>query len=243
LILLESGRNIVFQSFLKAKNGLTSIFYPNLCEICSTELTVGKNHICHECLIKLNYTLFENYSIDTPIHEVFYGRINIELGYSLLFFKKDTATQDLLHRIKYTHGHGLAIEMGRLISQKLKSNTLFSSIDGVVPIPLHRKKEALRGYNQSLKLAEGVHAVSQIPIIHLVERKKHHESQTKKDRFDRWENVEQIFRVNKTIKPPKHIAIIDDVITTGSTLEAAYRVIKESYPEVKISIITLAFAK
>ena len=237
------NRHNISQSFLTAKNGLKSLFFPNLCEICGGEMSAGENHICHYCLSHLNYTLFENYTTDTPVHEVFYGRVNITFAFSLVYFKKNTAIQDLLHQIKYNHGHELAVKMGEDIAIKLQKNTHFLTVDALVPIPLHRKKEAIRGYNQSLKIAEGVCKTSHCSIIHLLSRTKHHESQTKKDRFGRWENVENIFQVEHDQVPPKHIALVDDVITTGSTLEAAARVIRKSYPSIQISIITIAFAQ
>jgi ComF family protein len=241
--LVYFNKHNVFGSFLKAKNGLKSIFFPNLCEICSAELTANQKHICHYCLSHLNYTLFETYSLDTPVHEVFYGRVQLTFAYSLVYFKKNSPIQDLLHKIKYNHGHVLAVKMGEIIAQKLEKNQHFPSVDALVPIPLHRKKEAIRGYNQSLKIAEGISAVSNKPILHLITRTKHHESQTKKDRFGRWENVEHIFKMEDNDNVPKHVALIDDVITTGATLEAAARVILQKHPAIKISIITIAFAR
>jgi ComF family protein len=242
-ILINFNKHNISERLRNAKNGLKSIFFPNLCEICGEEILSGQNEICHFCLNKMDYTFFENYEVDTPVHEVFYGRVQLNFAYSLLYFKKKGEIQGLLHKIKYGHGHQLAVEMGKIIALKLVNNKMFSSIDSLVPIPLHKKKEAIRGYNQSLKIAEGIKEVSGKQIQTIISRKRHHASQTKKDRFDRWENVENIFKINDCGTVPQHIALIDDVITTGATLEAASRVILQKYPTIKISIITIAFAR
>jgi competence protein ComFC len=239
----EANNNNVFQFFLKAKNGLSSIFYPNLCEICSVDLPVNQNKVCHYCLSNLRFTLFENYATDTPIQALFYGRVPLEFAYSMVYFKKQTAIQDVLHKIKYGHGHELARIMGEMMAKRLVNNDKFKDIQAFVPIPLHRKKEIIRGYNQSLKITEGLSKCANIPIVELLVRTKHHESQTKKDKHGRFENVEAIFALKEATPPPNHIALVDDVLTTGATLEAASRVIKKAFPDVKISVLTIAVAK
>lgn len=241
--MIDLNNTKLFQSFLKAKNGLSSIFYPNLCEICSAELAVNQNKVCHYCMSNLRFTLFENYTTDTPIQELFYGRVPLEFAYSMVYFKKQTAIQDVLHKIKYAHGHELAILMGQMMANRLVENEKFKSVEAIVPIPLHRKKEIIRGYNQSLKIAEGLHLRSHIPIAEILVRTKHHESQTKKDKHGRFENVEAIFALKEVANIPNHIALVDDVITTGATLEAACRVIKKAFPDVKISLLSIAVAK
>lgn len=206
-------------------------------------MSSDQNHICHYCRSKLDYTFFENYKGDTPVHEVFYGRVQLTFAFSLVYFKKEGAMQSVLHKIKYNHGHQLAIEFGRVIAQRLEKNSDFLSINALVPIPLHRKKEIVRGYNQSAKIAEGISEITGMQILPMIARKRHHESQTKKDRFERWENVENIFEYKEGNEAPQHIALVDDVMTTGATLEAACNVIRQVYPEIKISVLTIAYAR
>ena len=125
----------------------------------------------------------------------------------------------------------------------MKNITSFQSIDALVPVPIHPKKEFIRGYNQSEKLADGISEVLKVPVVvDFLERTKFSESQTKKNRFLRWDNVENNFK-SKNRSHYKHIAIVDDVITTGATLEVIIRTIQENNPEIRISVISLALTK
>lgn len=230
----------VFQNI----DGFLAIVYPQTCKICSADLPEGLPHICPTCLDKLSFTYFEKYGVHHPASEIFWGRVNLVSVYCLLYFKQGSTTQELMHVIKYKEGKDLAVFMGEMLAEKMKEIQEFTFLDALVPIPLHDKKEFIRGYNQSLKICEGIQAKTDLPIVNLVQRKKHHDSQTKKDRFERWDNVAENFEVNTTIPPGiTHIALIDDVLTTGSTVEAVARTIQEALPKLKISVITVAFAQ
>jgi ComF family protein len=135
--------------------------------------------------------------------------------------------------------------MGRRIGVNLLKTSKFKEIDCLIPIPLHAKKAYQRGYNQSQLLAEGIMQTSNIPCnATLLKRIKHSDSQTKKGRFKRWENVQNTFTLDiNELNNYQHIALVDDVVTTGSTLEVCVREIQNHHPQLKISIITLAIAK
>lgn len=224
--------------------GFISIIYPSTCKICDKELPENINHICPNCIDEFQYTYFEKYKEATPADELFYGRVKIENVFSLLFFKKEGSTQKILHKIKYKNEKDLAEFMGEKIGEKVKNDELFNTLEALVPIPLHSKKKFIRGFNQSLKIADGISNKTNTPIIELIKRNKHHASQTKKDKFERWDNVAKIFDVNKAaFSNHKHIALVDDVLTTGSTLEAAAKTIKNHNPDIKVSVITLAFVE
>jgi ComF family protein len=227
------------------KEDLTHLVYPNICLICEEETTHKKILLCHLCENDLHYTHFENYTEFTKLDKLFWGRVPVEASYSLLYFEKEISTQKILHGIKYQNKKKLALEMGSRIGSKLIKIPTFIKVDCLIPIPLHAKKEYQRGYNQSRLLAEGIAQTSNIPCNDkLLKKSKHSESQTKKGRFKRWENVQNTFTIDvKNIKNYKHIALVDDVVTTGATLEACVREIKAYYPKIKISIITLAIAK
>lgn len=232
-----------FENLKKWKNGFLSIIYPSLCEICDRELTEDRDFICRYCSSEFDFTHYEKFD-DIPVKEIFWGRIEVEEGYSMLFYRQNSSTQKILHRIKYQSGHLLAVAMGEVLGKKIKAIKGFDSLEAIVPIPLHSKKEFIRGYNQSLKICEGIKDSAKIPIIELLKRKEHHESQTKKDRFDRWDNVADIFScVDKKVASLNHVAIVDDVLTTGATMEAAIRTLKYNNPELKVSVITLAITR
>jgi ComF family protein len=230
--------------FTKNINGLLSLIYPRPCLICQSELPENQNYFCFHCIENLHFTDFEKYKEPTSADELFWGRVKIQHVYSCLFFEKGNSTQQILHAIKYKEGKDLGVYMGELMGRRIKTNENYKSIDAIIPIPLHSKKGFVRGYNQSLVIAQGLSNVLGIPIIDAVKRKSHHESQTKKNRFERWDNVKSVFVSDaEKLKGFKHVAIVDDVLTTGSTLEAAARSIKNVVPDQGVSLLTVAIAK
>lgn len=225
-------------------NGFLSLIYPNNCEICSNETTESSPLICFGCESELDYTYFETYQDSSSCDELFWGRIKLERAYSMLMFKNGNSTQKILHAIKYKNAKDLAIDFGERMGRRLVDTEYLSTVDAIVPIPLHNKKEFNRGYNQSQLICEGLNNISQIPIVPLIQRKRHHESQTKKDRFQRWENVSDIFTTNSAISHSyHHVVLVDDVLTTGATLESAARTLMDQLPGIKVSIFTIAIAK
>jgi ComF family protein len=230
--------------FTKNINGLLSLIYPRPCLICQSELPENQNYFCFDCFEDLHFTDFEKYEEATSADELFWGRVKIQHVYSCLFFEKGNSTQQILHAIKYKEGKELGIYMGELIGKRIKENKNYKSIDALIPVPLHSKKGFVRGYNQSMVIAQGLSNILEVPIIDAVKRKSHTVSQTKKNRFERWDNVKSVFvsEADK-LKDYKHVAIVDDVLTTGSTLESAARSIKDVKPDQDVSLLTVAIAK
>ena len=224
--------------------GFSHLIFPNLCLSCSCELSRSEEHLCHFCFAQLTFTYFEAAHEPSPLDKMFWGRVPIQKTYALLYFEQDKPSQKILHALKYHNKANLGIFMGHSIGKKLKENNLMSDVQALIPVPLHPKKEFLRGYNQSEKIALGISKALAIPILKKsIKKIKHTESQTKKDRFQRWENVAAIFGGTTTAIPFQHLAIVDDVVTTGATIEALARELLANNPELKISIISLAIAK
>ena len=217
------------------------LVFPNKCLVCKKELSKLEDHICSFCDLGLTKTNFQYFEEPTDMDKLFWGRIQINNTYSHLFFEKTKASQDLLFSLKYEHNFPLGVYFGKRIGAIINSIPSFSDVDVFIPVPLHPKKQFIRGYNQSEALASGIcEGVNGKIDLNSVTRIRPSETQTKKSRFDRWENVNEIFRVHNSIKKYNHIVLVDDVITTGSTIEAITRALIKENPDILVSVITLA---
>lgn len=219
-----------------------SLIFPNLCLCCDQALVKQEKFLCTRCTIDLPRSHFHLVE-KNPVEQLFWGRVFIEKATSYYIFQKGSRYQSLLHYLKYKGFQEVGVELGRRFSAELLQNSYFDNIDFIVPVPLHPKKERKRGYNQSLAIAKGmaINLQKKIDSTNLY-RKHFSESQTLKGRFERWQNVNELFDLHDTNRfANKHILIVDDVVTTGSTLEACALAIQKS-ENVKISITTLAFA-
>lgn len=216
-----------------------NLFYPNLCSACSRTLNSGEKHICSACLWRMPKTDF-HLQEDNPVLRKFWGKVNIEAAASFVFFDKGERIQQILHSLKYAGNTALGIFLGELYGSQLRQAPLFSKCEAIIPVPLHSKKIKARGYNQSNLIAEGLSKAMGIPFYtQLLERTIATSTQTKKSRYARFENVENVFRLNGERVKEKHLLLVDDVITTGSTLESCARCVSE-LGDVKISVATIA---
>lgn len=216
------------------------IFFPHVCHGCGSELPQRRQQICRSCLASLPFTHFELHP-DNPVEKTFHGRVRLEAATSLLFFTPSSLTQHLIHQFKYGGKQDLARYLGRLMGKALLNSGRFPAPDLIVPLPLHKRRETQRGYNQAALLAEGVSEKLGIAMMpHALVRDKASETQTQRTREDRWQNVSGQFRINfPNIRG--NILLIDDVITTGATLDACASIIN-AIPGTTVSIATLAFA-
>lgn len=225
---------------------LSHLIYPSTCLVCENEVVAETDLLCVSCYGNLHFTHYEKFDEPSDLDQVFWGRVPLENTCALLCFQKNSGTQNILHAIKYAGKQKLAFEMGALFGQKLMENSAkYGTIEALIPVPLHPKKAFLRGFNQSERIAAGIASVLAIPVDEkLLTRGVFTESQTKKSRMNRWDNVSDVFRVDVThISNYQHIALVDDVVTTGSTLESCVQIIQNEYPKIKISILSLAIAK
>ncbi len=207
----------IFHSFL-------NLFFPDLCVVCNDRLTEGEQHICTDCLILLPRTNF-HLQPDNRLEQFFAGRIPFQHIAAYAYFVKGGSIQSVIHELKYKRNPQIGHYIGQLCGENLRGSSFIADIDILVPVPLHPKREKERGYNQSLEICKGISEVTGIPIdSNTLIRKVNNKSQTKNSRFDRWKNVEDIFSItDSTAFQNKHILLVDDVITTGSTLESCVK--------------------
>lgn len=208
---------------------------------CGNALNQQEETICVSCQLKLPKTGFHMHA-ENPVSRIFWGRVNIEAATSFLFFSKQGKVQNLIHQLKYRRQTNVGMLLGELFGNDLQESSFFDNIDFIIPVPLHQKKLRKRGYNQSMVIAEGMNRSMGTEIFTGLQRKMHSSTQTKKSRYERWENVKDIFEIiNPEKLENKYILLIDDVLTTGATLEACATILSE-VPDIKISIATLAYA-
>ena len=223
-------------------DGLISLVYPSICMACGESLYKGEDILCTHCRYHLPKTNFHQ-DKDNPVIRHFWGKVNVHSAASYYFFNKGEKVQSLMHHFKYKGRKEIGLFLGEVYGTELNEAPLFNAIDVIIPVPLHRNKKLKRGYNQSELFAEGLAKSMNKQFDHkTLYRAKASETQTKKSRFQRWENVNEIFKLNDVEKlQGKHILLVDDVITTGSTLEACAEVLLQ-IPDIKISVVTIAYA-
>lgn len=203
----------------------------------------GESIICTHCLSALPYTDFHTYS-DNPVEKLFWGKAPLKSATSLFYFNKGNRVQRLMHQLKYHKDQEVGITLGRMLGNRIKDCDRFSGIDRVVPVPLHPKKLKKRGFNQSELIARGIAETTGIILdTTTLVRRVNTATQTRKSRFDRYENVKGVFEL-KNFKPSscKHILLVDDVITTGSTLESCIVTWQKS-AQVEVSLCVAACAE
>ncbi len=227
--------------FSTISESLSHLFFPHICLSCSTDILNTKDKLCAKCFSELPTTDFFK-TANNPIEKTFYGRMKIENAGAGFYFTKESLLQHLLIQLKYKGNKDLGIYLGKLLGYQILASKRFNEIDALVALPLNSKKEFKRGYNQALKICEGVSEIINKPIIeHAVTRTIFTETQTHENRINRWQNMDGVFSVTNTNKiDGKHILLIDDVITTGATLEACGSEILKT-KNTKLSIATVAY--
>ena len=219
-----------------------SLLFPRLCYACGDHLLRNENLICTECFVIIPRTNF-HIDKDNLLEQLFWGRCLIEKAAAFSFYNKGSRIRNLIHNLKYKGIRELGNELGRIYALSLKSSGFMSDIDLIIPVPLHYSKKRIRGFNQSDLISSGMSDVTGIPVyLNSLSRITVSVTQTKRSRYDRWTNVEGIFSVNDSeMLKGKHILLVDDVITTGSTIESCSNELLK-VEGVKVSVVALAFA-
>ena len=211
--------NSVFTDIIR---DFVSLIYPNYCAACADALVKGETLICTRCASQMPQT---NYHLDAdnPLKNRLVSRINIRYAMALFRFSKSGRVQGILHSLKYKQQPELGVMLGNLYGDRLAEAGLKTAFELIIPVPLHSSRRRKRGYNQSAKFAEGLAQMLGIPFSDdIMERKIKTETQTRKTKLNRWQNVNEVFEVrNSDCVQNKNILLVDDVVTTGATLEAA----------------------
>lgn len=224
-------------------NAAADVVMPRVCPVCQQALDSDERWLCRECLSALPRTRYEEVEFNT-MEQHFAGQVPIERATAYFFYEKSSPYSSILHDIKY---HGIPA-MGRWLTARavkdMESSHFFDGIDAVTAVPLHLSKLAHRGYNQSEYLARGIADALSIPYVEALKAIRPHATQTHKGAMERWQNIQGNYALKNDADQlaGKHILLVDDVITTGSTLTVCATLLK-SIPNVTISLFTLAAAR
>ncbi|MSQ78825.1 MAG: ComF family protein [Flavobacteriaceae bacterium] len=219
-----------------------NLLFPNVCRGCSQPLVNGEEHICAMCISELPLTGYIGWN-ENPVAKRLWGRVNLIHASSFMHFVKDSMVQQLLHNLKYKGQKEIGFALGKLLGNELLENEKLNDVDYVVPVPMYPRKERKRGYNQAWTIAKGVSdsiskPIEQNSLVKILDTR----SQTRLNRWMRWENQQEIFALkNASNYEGKHILLVDDVITTGSTLEACTTLMNQ-VDGCRVSVATLACA-
>lgn len=220
---------------------LLNLFLPRYCPVCQHPLNTTESCVCGGCLLTLPYIEPGDF-YDNPTARLFWGKIPIERVYCFMKYADDLPSRPLVHALKYYHRAEVGLLLGRMMARFLQPRGFFEGVDCIIPVPLHWWRQFGRGYNQSEKLARGVAEVTGLPVLnHKVVRLRNNPTQTQKTVQERIANTRNLFQAHGPF-PVSHILLVDDILTTGSTLCACADAIHQAAPDVRISILSLAQA-
>lgn len=221
-------------------NDFVGLFFPDYCAGCGKPLLKQEHSICLSCILKLPRTHMHD-ELDNYVERLFWGRVNLISATAFLRMPRHGVVHKLIHELKYRDNESVGEYLGELFAQDLLSSNRMTDFDLVIPVPLHPAKERWRGYNQSLCIARGLGAGlnAEVSPQGLV-RHIYNESQTRKSRYKRWQNVNGLFGVpNSEALKGRHVLLVDDVVTTGATLEACANALL-MVGDVRVSVAALA---
>jgi ComF family protein len=220
-----------------------ALIFPELCQACGENLVHGENLICTGCTYDLPYTNFHKQP-DNVVARQFWGRIDVAMVYVLLYFSKGGKVQNMMHRFKYKNMPLIGNKLGNIAGLQLAQSKVTGPIDVIIPVPLHPQRLRARGYNQSAQFAQGLAEQLNVPVdTDTLVRVKYTDTQTKRSRFSRYENMKEVFMVtNAMALAGKHVLLVDDIVTTGATLEACgIELLK--IDGLKLSLAAIAYAE
>lgn len=229
--------------FDEIPKNLLNVLFPVFCNGCTNLLLKNEKVICTKCLHKLPFTHHHQIK-ETEIHKTFFGLVPFEFGASFLYFTKKGISQNLIHNLKYKNRQEIGTYLGNLYANELKDLEIFKEIDFIIPVPLHKKRFHERGYNQVTTFCKAIEKNLTIPMLDDVLIKTQHlKSVTDKSKEGRLAHNKNVFLIENQHKiEGKHLLIVDDVFTTGATIEACAKEILK-IKNTKISILTMAYSQ
>ena len=224
------------------KDSLLQLVFPHVCDGCGSDLLSEESRLCLRCLAAMPETNFEKHP-GNPVEKLFWGRLSLINATAQYYFTKESLMQRLMHQLKYRGNKELGLQLGRLMGIAINDADRFNDIDALVPLPLFPSKEKRRGFNQATVLCNGMAEILALPVLNnIVSRPQHTDTQTKKGRIDRWKNIEgKFFLTNASAIENMHLLLVDDVITTGATLESCGSELLKA-ENIRLSIATLCQA-
>lgn len=237
---MRTPKVLHLKTWISALNDIANTLLPPLCFGCAAPLRRGEDILCTHCRHELPLTGY-NFSEENPVDRIFYGRVPIKKAAAFVFFSKQGIAQQLLHHLKYKNQEHLGGFLGEWCGTSLKEDKALQNVDAVIPVPLHPKKQKQRGYNQvalfAQKIAAALHTQYREDVL---TRAIYTKTQTKKDKQQRWENAKVAFQYNpKAHLEGKHLLLVDDVITTGATMEACAHTLLQG-KNIHISVLSIA---
>lgn len=223
------------------KDAVLHLLFPHICTGCGSDILHEESVLCMRCIDAMPETNFELHS-NNPVEKTFWGRLPLAGATAQFYFTKESLMQHLMHQFKYKHNKDLGLQFGRIMGEQLKKSGRFE-VDALIPLPLFPAKEKRRGYNQATVLCEGIAEAMKIPVLDkIISRPQHTETQTKKGRIERWKNMEGKFILaDADAIKNRHLLLVDDVVTTGATLEACGNELLKA-ENVRLSLATLCIA-
>lgn len=224
-------------------NDLLSLLFPRLCQACGNHLVRNEEVICTACLLDMPLTGF-HLQRENALEQSLWGRCYAERAAAWAYYRRGGKMQHLVHRLKYSGIKEVGSYLGRYYGTILLDSGFMEDIDWLVPVPLHPSRQRKRGFNQAEIICRGISDSTGVPLLpDALLRKKRSDTQTRKSRVERWENVENIFAAGTALLPDEsHLLLVDDVITTGSTIESCVNILHEQ-GRIKVSVAALAVAE
>lgn len=222
---------------------LLNLFFPKVCVACHHLLTDNEEHICTSCRHELPLTNY-HFEGDDPVKKVFYGRVKLQRATALFRFQKKGKVQTLLHNLKYRGHEQISEFLGSWLGSELVQSNNYEDVDIVIPVPIHKRKRRIRGYNQVSKFGEEIaKSLNADYDESILVKKRRTTSQVFKQRESRWNRSEESLELNNWEQlSGRHILLVDDLITTGSTIEACSNVLQKAH-DIKISVASMAIAE
>ena len=223
---------------------ILNLFFPRTCGACNTVLATFEVHICEYCWLNLPATDYHLYQ-ENELEKRFWGRVDIQRSAAYWYFRKDSSIQNLLHAIKYENQFATAMHIGEKYGAILANQADFKTVDYILPVPMHPSKESKRGYNQATYFGKGIEkSMNKKLVENVLIKQRTTVSQTHENRWNRWINTQEVFTLatkNASILEGKHVLLVDDVITTGATIERCVQAL-QGIDGITVSIAAMAVA-